>query len=750
MKQIFFFLLAFTFSVVAFAQVAEKRTGPSASVKQFLWQLQNRKVDEHGLVPNYVYYRDGNNRLFVNAFMKVNTSFSESEFRNYGVIKGTKAGNIWSVKIPFENFEYWTKHAEVIAMDMDQPAMAHLDSARRVTFVDSAHFGLGLPNSFNGNGVVVGVIDAGFDYSHPAFYDTSYQAYRVRKVWEQKTVGNPPPEFGYGALFGDSGSILTKAFDINDGTHGTHVAGIAGGSGIGSPANFPRRYRGVAYLSDLVFVAIYPTAEYWLNTGMADMLDGIKYTFDYAESQGKSAVANLSWGCPLGPRDGSSLFSQACNNITGPGKIFVVSGGNNGQNNIHLSKSFTSSDTIAHTFLTFPSSLTIKRNQVDIWGDTGKIFKVQFSLYSGNNKLTQTQWVELDGQTRELFLKGSNGDTVFITSTGVAEEFNMKPHMLLQFLSRINDRLCISVQSQSGTINMWQGIVVKTSGHYGTFTRYIYNWALNGDALQTTGDLVSTKSAIAVAAFNSKVSFVNLAGQTQSYAGYQRGRLSLFSSKGPTTDGRVKPDVSAPGLALASSVSSYDPTYGNQGNNSSSVVARYLSTQNGRSFPYAMAAGTSMAAPMTSGIVALLLQQYPELSPQELMSWFSETCITDNFTGIIPPGGNSSWGLGKINTMGLLRKAIQITGIQQFGPDNSIFVYPNPGNGNFKIAGLGSKVKEIRVINLQGREMEIDLNSNSNSLHSELSIDLSRLPDGIYLIQVRTDSGNIFARVLKN
>jgi hypothetical protein len=64
------------------------------------------------------------------------------------------------------------------------------------------------------------------------------------------------------------------------------------------------------------------------------------YVFNYANLVNKPAVANLSWGCPLGPRDGTSLFSQACNNLVGPGKIFVLSGGNNGNNNIHLKKTY--------------------------------------------------------------------------------------------------------------------------------------------------------------------------------------------------------------------------------------------------------------------------------------------------------------------------------------------------------------------------------------------------------------------------
>ncbi len=697
-------------------------------------------MDEHGLVPEFVYYKDQANRLYVNAFLKTRPDFSESLFLKSGAILGSTIGNIRTAKIPLDKVAFWAKNPGIEALDLDMAAEAHLDSARRRTRVDSLQLGQGLPRSFSGKNVVIGVIDAGFDYSHPTFYDTSYQAYRVKRVWEQKTTtGTAPTAFGYGSEYQDSASILAKAYDINDGTHGTHVAGISSGSGFGSPANNKIRYRGVAYESDMVFTAIYPTAEYWLNTGMVDMLDGIRYTFNYASQQGKPAVANLSWGCPMGPRDGSSLFSQACNNLVGPGKIFVVSGGNNGQNRIHFTKSFSSADTLTHTFLTFPTNLSPKKVLTDIWGDTGRSFKVKFSLYTGSTKITESAWMDLDGITHAISLKGSNNDTLFITATGLAQEFNQKPHMFLQFFSRVNDRLCISIQSNLGTIHMWNGIVVKTSGYYGTFTRFNFPWAKDGDFQYLTGDLVSTEKAISVAAYNSKTSFVNVSNQTQSYSGYQRGRLALFSSVGPTANGKIKPDVSAPGLALASSVSSYDPDYFNLGADYSSVVGRFVSPRNNRTYPFAMAAGTSMAAPMTSGIVALLMEQFPQLDPQTLKLWFSETCIQDNFTGVIPSGGNSSWGLGKINAMGLMRKALQVTGLQFFNQHKSpVFVFPNPGQGIYHIKGLSSDFREnqLMILDLQGKEMPREKWKIRKSNNGDMELDLMALPKGVFLIRI--------------
>lgn len=731
---------------------AQELRGPriSASTRQFLWKMQQQAVGSAPIFPENVYYQNPGDELRINAFLQVSPDLDEQALKALDVWIGVKAGNIWTARIPVRQVEAVSKLPGLMAMDLDQPAAMDLDSARRRTRVDSLHRGLGLPHPFAGDSVVVGIIDAGFDYTHPVFYDTSYTRYRVRKVWEQKTTsGTAPLSFGYGTEFADSASIHAKAFDVIETTHGTHVGGIAAGSGYNGMGNNHGKFRGMAYNSELVFVAIYPTPAYWLNTGMADFLDGIAYTFQHGQSKGWPAVANLSWGCPLGPRDGSSLFSQACDNLTGPGKIFVVSGGNNGANKIHLKKTFTPTDTLLSSFTTFSTSLSPKVNQIDVWGDTGRSFQMQFFLYNGNTRVAESQWVNLDGQTQLIKLKGSNGDTCFITATGVLEEFNQKPHMLLQFLNRVGDRVGFSVKASSGTVHLWQGIVVKTSGYYGTFTKYTYTWASDGDVNSTCGDLVSTRSALAVAAYNSKVSFTNVAGQALSYSGYVRGRIAAFSSLGPTADGRVKPNIAGPGLALASAFSSYDTTNLPGGTDYSSVVFQFNSERNGRRYPFGMAGGTSMSAPAVSGITAMLLQTQRNLSPQQLMSLYAQTAIKDNFTGTIPANGSNTWGFGKINAMGAIKALLNPTGITHEESNFPVLLVPNPGSGLFTLHlpdGLEGEIL-IRVFSAQGQEMKKIQTRTVGGLRT-LPLNLQGLAMGCYSILVQAGEGSAQIRVL--
>ena len=751
MHRIFSFFFFLCLVQQGFSQLVNQvKPSISASTRQFIYELNHGKFKEHGLPTQFVYNRSVQGDILVNAFIKIGPGFQEESLKALGCLVGTKAGDIRTVRIPVSRVASLTDLPGLLAIDMDQPAAADLDSARRRTRIDSVHLGLGLPKAFNGDSVVVGIVDAGFDYTHPVFYDTAFSHYRVRRVWEQKGSGTPPTAFGYGAEYADSASILAKQYDITETIHGTHVGGIAGGSGYNGPTGNHNKFRGVAYKSDLVFVGMYPSPEYWLSTGMADMLDGVNYTFQYAASVGKPAVANLSWGCPLGPRDGNGLFSQAMDNLTGPGRIFVLSGGNNGQNKIHISKTFTPQDTVLSTFTTFSTSLNPKINKVDFWGDSGKTFQVQFTLYNGGSFYAGTEWIGLDDSTRLIPLVGTNGDTLFVTVTGVANEFNGKPHFLAQFLNRVPDRVGINVKASNGTVHAWQGVVVKTSGYYGAFSKYTFTWAKDGDALFTTGDLVSTRSGIAVAAYNTKVNFTNISGQALSYTGYLRGRIAGFSSVGPTADNRVKPDIAGPGLSLASSVSSYDPDYLLGGASYDNIVAEFVSPLNNRTYGFGMAAGTSMSSPLTSGVIALLLQINPSLSPQEIKDLLSKTAIKDAYTGVIPAGGSNTWGKGKVNAMGAIRELLSpTTGIvHSISNPQGILVYPNPGNGHYFLDWADiPKGEEINltVMDALGRQVK------SFSCHADgnpISLDLLGVKPGQYFIRLVSKNESAFIRLI--
>lgn len=752
MKLLFSFLVCF---LVSYTIIAQQTTYPkpklSASAQLYMWKQE--KNQRPVILPECVYRKDAQNTTYISTLIQVQPGFNETPLKTLGAQIGTKAGEIWTVQVPLQQVKNFTQVNGIKYIDMDQPVAMAMDTARKMTRVDSVHKGYNLPQAYSGKNVVVGIIDLGFDYTHPTLYDTAYAKYRVKRVWEEKTIGTPPSGFAYGAEFADSASIITKAYDVNNFTHGAHVAGIAGGSGAGGSAGNSTRYRGMAYNSDLVLVSINPTSAYWLSTGMADMLDGMNYIYNYAASVSKPAVANLSWGNPLGPRDGNSLFSQACDNLTGPGKIFGISGGNNGPNRLHIQKTFTNSDSVVRTGLTFPSGLGENRNWVDVWGDTSQPFRMRFSLYNGfNTRVDSSAVISLDNSTHQINLKGTNGDTCFITVSTIMSEFNAKPHMLIQVYSRANNQLILSLMGKSGTVDMWQGLVKDASGYYGSFTKP-YPWATQGDLIMQCSDMSCSKSAIAVASYNSKPAIVNVSGGTVNYGStYPKGAISAFSSHGPSADGRIKPNITGPGMMVVSSISSLDPEYKSTGLYYNRVVSEYTSAINGNTYAYAALQGTSMSGPAVSGIIALLLEANPTLSPQQVMNILSLSAITDANTGIIPPGGTNTWGAGKVNAY----KAMQLVlmGVGIYHPTEmplECLLYPNPNNGNYAIEYVSDKTESIQltVTTMNGQTL-INKSWNVNAGLNIQQIDLSQNAQGIYFTKIISSKGSTTIKIVKH
>lgn len=707
-------------------------------------------------LPGYVYKITADGKIYISALIKVDKNLSENYFADLGVRIGTKAGNIWTAQVPVEHAEEFTRLKGISYIQFDEPITPCLDSLRKVTRVDSVHAGYGLPIRYNGDGVVVGVIDYGFDYGHPEFFDTTGTGYRVVKVWEQKTVtGVPPSGYIYGSEMTDSTEMWSKGTDNKDNTHGTHVAGICAGSGVGSTATTSTRYRGVAYKADVVLVGIFPDNEQWINTGASDVIDGVNYIYSYATSVGKPAVANLSWGNVLGPHDGSSLFATAIDNLTDVGKIFVCAAGNSGVDYIHIDKDFSTNDTLLNTFVDIGETPEGKKTWLDTWGEKGKTFCSQITLYKDSSTAGNTTgFLCIDDSTHDTFIIGSDNDTCFVTVTSSASEFNQLPRTFITLYNKSTDHVCFTVKASDGKINAWNNYYTGGQGYKSTFTNLGQPWATNGNTDMTISDLAVTKSAISVGAYTSKRGWRSASGLIYSLSSsIVKGDIAFFSSKGPSVDGRVCPDICAPGMTITAGASSYDSTLYSTGDSYYLVTNKYHSPRDGRDYPFATFTGTSMASPAVAGIVALMLQAYPYLTPQQAKTILTETAIQDKYTGVLPAGGNNLWGNGKVNAYAAVKKTL----MQYAGIDNSISgnidcaLFPNPGNGQFSLTCFSNENEntEIAVYDLTGRKL---MQQYWTIVKGEnlLPLNLEFLSKGVYFIKLSSDSKNAVVKAVVN
>lgn len=696
-------------------------------------------------IPAGYMHRTINGKAFVSGLVKVaNSKAANVAMENLGVHVGTRAGDIWTVQVPADKIIAFTKTGGISYIQIDEPLRPTMSQARRKTLVDSVHKAVDLPWPMTGLGVVMGVIDFGFDYGHPAWYDGQGNNYRVKKVWELNTNGTPPTGYSYGHELVGAAAIQAQGTDNAVQTHGTGVAGIAAGSGLGTP-NLSQK--GVAYDAEMVFVGVRRDSigDQWRSSSFTDFIDGVNYIFSYADDVNKPAVTNISWGSQSGPHDGTSLFCQACDNLSGEGKMIVMSAGNDGQENIHISRTFTPTDSIVNTYVTF-SDDTLQRTWIDIWGDTSETFCAEVTLYNNGIAGNSTGYICIDDNLHELYVLANSGqDTCYIDFITSSSEYNSKPRMTLDIHNRSDDSIHISVKGTSGSIDMWNEYYYYgyKYGYSSVFENLGDPDAVDGNTASTVSDMGSAESVLLVGAYASKTNWSDFNNNPWSYSSYvTTGDIVPFSSRGPMADGRISPDITAPGLTLQTAISSFDTRYTPTGLNKQQVVSS--TNFNSKTYYYAEFTGTSASAPMASGIVALMLQANPRLTPQQVKTMIGNTAIQDNFTGTLPAAGTNTWGKGKINAWEAVKAAHQANSIYEFkGEELDCVLYPTPNDGSCSIF-YNAKANEqltIKVTDITGRtthaeQWNVTIGDNVKKLA------LNNIP-GIYTVNIASAKGSV-------
>ncbi len=120
------------------------------------------------------------NKYVAGALIQVNQSkLVDAALKSLGVIINTKIGNIWSVTIPIENLKELISLPGIEYIELGYKLKQCLDNATRDTRVNLVNDGFQLPMPYNGQGVIVGVVDGGFDYTHPMFKDATGNSLRI-------------------------------------------------------------------------------------------------------------------------------------------------------------------------------------------------------------------------------------------------------------------------------------------------------------------------------------------------------------------------------------------------------------------------------------------------------------------------------------------------------------------------------------------------------------------------------------------
>lgn len=712
-------LLALCFNSLLYSQAKY-----DASVKRFLFDLKREDIQkpsdafrmEYDITPFH-------GELTVGALAHVTNNDALHVLRELGVYVVSHAGPIHTLRIPLNKVELVLGVGGIDRIEIGSDLSLDMERELQSSRVDSVHNNWGdlLDQPYFGTGVVIGIIDWGFDYTHPNFYDTTMTNLRLVRAWDQnKNSGPAPALYGFGTEYVGSAALLSAQEDtlyvFGPGSHGTHVAGIAGGSGSGQIAY------GVAPDAELIFIS--------LKRDAPSLIDGFNYIKDYAESQGKPWVVNMSFGSHLGPHDGSSLKNIGIDNLHGPGAIFVGSAGNNGNNNFHLDRDFTEETDTLYTVVNFNNSIAESFGQtLSMWGSETSSFKVALRFTdAGNNTIHQTPFYWSNDEPVIVDTLDVNGNQIIIRVTAVsAYETNDKPNIRLEVRNTSNLKTVLVMHSDDSHVHIWNNVrMITRYTNWGVNLTNNYPNAVGGNHHYGLGEPAGVgKNVITVASYRAEQ--YNEAGTS-----FVFGDISSFSSRGPTVDERTKPDIASTGQEVLSSINSFDPS------NQSGLLFSF--EFEGRTYGFKRFSGTSMSGPLVAGIVALMLEANPLLSATGAKEILKMTARLDQLTGNISyEEGHLQWGWGKANAMAAVIAATTFVGVEEITwVEQAFFLFPNPSNN----APVSIQLSE----NLQGRDDLVlyayDLSGNlvkeiglgGNAIQQ---IDLGELSAGTYLFQLR-------------
>lgn len=680
----------------------------------FIRQLsQDKSVsakEANGIVQRYnLRIRDG--RCFVGVVAKVSDGFSPESLESEGITVGSRIRDIVTLQVPVEKLRILENDPEILQYDIARRVHPTLNKTRVDTKADSVQKGLGLPSAFSGEGVLVGITDWGFDYTHPNFYDSTRTVYRVYKAWDQfKTSGPHPSGFSYGTEFSTKENLLAAKCDTSNiydyATHATHVAGIIGGGGAGT------EYRGMAPGVQYMFVS------FLLDEAAA--LDAFSWLRTQAMDAHKRLVINMSWGmyC-FGTMDGTSLLSQAIDAYSEEGIVFVTSAGNNGNVDFHIKKIF---DTVPDTLKTLIGFSGGVGEGIALWGSPNGSFQVGMAISNSDTMICTPFFNTADT------LNSYVADTIVIGSDTIKYDIawekaninNNRPHAFINISASGNRaHLFFTSQRPGDTVHAWN--VYNKENHAGNtgvaFSSNGLRGYSNGDSFFGISEPSTANSCITVAS--------HIADHYLNDTTFITGGISGFSSCGPTVSGARKPDISAPGAGVVSSMSSYT---------TESYTQKTFVVFHGRMYKYAALSGTSMASPTVAGAVALLLEANPNLTPAQIKDIIVETARNDERTGDVLVSGNLRWGHGKLDVMAAIGRALQTADIKPVVEKGKLKIYPNPARDHIVIDNSGdSESHAINIFSLDGKLLKSENSSKS-------TVSVADLPAGVYVLQVKSQN----------
>jgi len=471
---------------------------------------------------------------------------------------------------------------------------------------------------YTGDDIIVGIVDSGIDIDHPAFKDSEGNS-RILKLWDQNT-----------------GTVWTKdqidagtctATDTNG--HGTHVAGSF--AGFHDVLAYLDR-KGSATTANIIFV----------KTNFYDVNEGVEFIYDEAQILGKPAIVNLSLGSQFGPHDGSDADTAAMDTLIADsaGDLIVVrSAGNDGDMKLHgyLDDISTTATTLDFNVSTYTQTSGTNNDYavINFYYDSSTPLEVQITDSQNN----ATGWVGSGGYS------GASGDGTYIYVSGDTYDSDTRIiQIVLGDYSGVGAAQTNYIRSgtswkfefrtASGSVPRLDGWISEQISQGGGT---VYFSGLADSTGMSLGNGACGNNVITVAAYTSRKYWDSKDGNTYNYTTSTQDAITTFSSRGPTRDGRQKPDITGPGSILLSTLSE-DVAY---------VSDPFLPPVGYEYYQYMQ--GTSMSSPAVAGGVALIKEANPSWDYADIIDYFKENSQGTTVYSWTANVWDVAWGWGVLD-----------------------------------------------------------------------------------------------------
>ena len=724
--------------------------------------------------------------FFVNCAADADAQQVARELQTAGAAVRMVRGDLILLDAPYSKLETLASVKGVQKIDISPKVSMKTDATRKATQADLVNDGTGdkLPQAYTGKGVIVGIIDGGFDFTHPIFKDKDGNL-RIKGVYE---AGNY--EFGGDSVrIGEwtlTGSAYSKAEDILDtlkvkdtnGSHGTHCISIAAGSISDVKGLTKQPLGGIAPEADILICPVTATEGFLADmsnqqTDAYSYLIGqsLEYMTDQAIKMKKPLVVSFSMNSHDGWHDGTSNMARMLGTYVKDLRLpLMLCASNEGGDRNYLHLKSAAKDTISVLASGVPDGY--------VWGGmkTPKDVKMQIAIVSMIDGYKYYQMpLTFNSDTDEgkygqgtYFYAGEDADNSHLEGPELkaveemlkyiekgspqiwcyqnqANDKDNKPYTYsevyidmsgLEFKPQTNDRgeekrddylgfKLNLIPDEATELHCWGDLGVSLVGQDND-GKY-----LNGDGSVSIGDWNTSGEPVSIGAYaaNNLMKTIDDKEPTELEA-FPVGDFAYFSSYGTDLAGHKHPDVCSPGVAVVAAGNSFDPEIDIDPLYEKKGYANQFTGQKGdRDYSYVYMSGTSMATPAAAGVVALWLQAAMDkgktLTSADIKDIIKHSADKDEFTEKSP----ERFGEGKINAY---KGILYVLGIDTSIPTLS---KEQPKDVNFRVSGDivytdgAEDGIEVTVYNLQGVAVRQTTVQGG-------AISLEGLQKGVYAVQL--------------